>query len=121
MTASVRSPAVVHTSPRRIQDPSPLFGCVPCGCRSVWRGDTLLCIASSPFVNILQTFSILSVCVMSRDPCCLGIGSFGTFYSSPPPRRLHHAPLAGLLQCWACVGISAAESAINCAHADDLR
>src|SRR5918995_1769722 len=48
MTASARSPATSHTSPRRIQDPNPLFGCAPCDSCSVWRGGTLLCMLLPP-------------------------------------------------------------------------
>src|SRR3712207_3034394 len=51
MTASARSPASIHTNPRRTQDPS-LLGRVPCDCpcerRSVWRGGVLLCMVLSP-------------------------------------------------------------------------
>src|SRR5215218_1114780 len=49
MTASVRSPAIVHTNPRRIHNPSPLLRGVPCDCCSVWRGGALLCMMLSPF------------------------------------------------------------------------
>src|SRR5215211_8513374 len=53
MTARVRSPTIIHASPRRIQDPHPLLGRVPCGCpcgcRSVSWDGTLLCMVFSPF------------------------------------------------------------------------
>src|SRR5215216_5306859 len=57
MTASARSPATSHTSPRRIQDPNPLFCRVPCECRSVCRGGTLLCMLLSPYGSVLAPFS----------------------------------------------------------------
>src|SRR5829696_9968468 len=49
MTARVRSPPTSHTSPRRIQDPSPLLGRATCDFCSVWRGGALLCMVLSPF------------------------------------------------------------------------
>src|SRR5215216_5836820 len=56
MTASARSPTTSHTRPRRIHNPSPLLGRVPCDSCSVWRGGTLLCMLLPPCYRSVLPF-----------------------------------------------------------------
>jgi hypothetical protein len=49
---AVETPAIIHTSPRRIQAPALFLAYVPSECRSIWRDGALLCMVLPPIFDV---------------------------------------------------------------------